>query len=620
MGLAPPGAGSLSDLSPLRLYYLAASGEQTGLLTFQLVDRTIQVQFRKGNPENISSSHPEDSIGEFFRMQKLLTEAQLAQAEAALPKFDNDLVGALFGLGLLNPGNAFANLAEHALSVLLTAFLAETGSFTYEDAGFTQLKVQPLGNRWAVLTDAVRRIPLPEIKRRLKNHLDLPFATSEGRLQTKDLPLTPREARAASHLNGAHSLGHLARTFPQDSDNLHRLVFMFHHVELISLPDAPPSAPEPATLVAAAPKPENRVARASNAPPAAVSPQGNSQPAALSPPGNSRPAAVSPPGNSQRAAVSPPGNSQPPGISQPAANPPARAPARAVTAPPMLTPSRGTTVAPAPPTLTPSRGAAVPPKIDAGPRTPPSLTSSGLRPAPAVAPTPNISNAAGAEVERLRAIAKKMREDNYFQVLGISPGADANAVKLAYIKMAKLYHPDTHQAVASSEVAKLKEEIFTLIGQAQRVLSNDRSRTNYKEIIEGEEGGEEMLPLAQVLVAEETFERGRNLVKAKRFPEAVKMLDEAIGGSADVAEFYAWRGYAKFFSVEDKKRAHAEATKDLQTAIQKSQHCASAYYFLGQVAKLTGDNKTALSHFRKAVEIKPDHIDAKREVRLLTKK
>lgn len=213
-----------------------------------------------------------------------------------------------------------------------------------------------------------------------------------------------------------------------------------------------------------------------------------------------------------------------------------------------------------------------------------------------------------------------MKEDNYFQVLGISPNADANAVKLAYIKMAKMYHPDTHQAGAPPEIAKLKEEIFTLIGQAQRVLSNDRSRTNYREIIEGEEGGEEMLPLAQVLVAEETFERGRNLVKAKRFSEAVKMLDEAIGGSADVAEFYAWRGYAKFFSVEDKKRAQAEATRDLQTAIQKSQFCASAYYFLGQVAKLTGDTKTALYHFRKAVEIKPDHIDAKREVRLLTKK
>src|SRR5260370_4085250 len=187
MGLPPPGAGSLSDLSPLRLYYLAASGEQTGLLTFQLVDRTIQVQFRKGNPENISSSYPEDSIGQFFRAQKLLTEAQLAQAEAALPKYDNDLVGALFGLGLLNPGNAFANLAEHALSVLLRAFLAETGSFTYEDAGFTQLKVQPLCNRWAVLTHALRRIPLPEIKRRLKNHLNLPVPPSYAPRRRNDL-------------------------------------------------------------------------------------------------------------------------------------------------------------------------------------------------------------------------------------------------------------------------------------------------------------------------------------------------------------------------------------------------------------------------------------------------
>src|SRR4030081_977808 len=127
MGLAPPGAGSLSDLSPLRLYYLAASAEQTGLLTFQLVDRTIKVQFRKGNPEHVSSTHPEDSIGEFFRAQKILTHEQLALAEAALSQFGTALGGALFGRGLLTPGNAFANLAEQALSVLLKAFLAETG-------------------------------------------------------------------------------------------------------------------------------------------------------------------------------------------------------------------------------------------------------------------------------------------------------------------------------------------------------------------------------------------------------------------------------------------------------------------------------------------------------------
>ncbi len=556
MGPAPPPAGTLSDISPLRLYYLAASSEQNGLLTFQLADRSIQVQFRKGNPEHVSSSHREDSIAEFLKAQKLLTDAQLKQAEAVIASFGNDLVGALFGLGILNPGNAFANLAEQALTVLLKAILAERGSFSYQDSG-APLKVMPLGNRWAVLTDVLRRVPLPEIKRRLKDDLDRPLSKSEGRVPIKDLPLTPQEIRAVNHLNGAHTLNELARHFPHDSDNLHRLVFMFRDLDLLSIVGGPAAAPEPA--------------------PAQPS-------AAWAAP------AVSPP-TVPRPSVAPGG---PP--------PPVLTPARGVSIPAI--PPRPEPARPAPPRLTPSSGSAVAPlESRPEPNPPPPVDSAG----------------ATAEIEELRALAKRFKNDNFFQILGVSEKVDAGGVKLAYIKLAKQYHPDTISVGTSPEVGKLKEEIFTSIGEAYRVLSDDRSRVNYLEIISSE-GGEELLPLAQVLLAEETFQRGCNLVKAKRFPEALKMLDDAIRSSEDVAEFYAWRGYAKFFTIDDKKRAQAEANKDLQIAIQKSEFCSSAYYFLGQIAKLTGDMKAALKHFRKAVEIKPDHIDAKREVRLLTKR
>jgi hypothetical protein len=44
----PPAKGDLGQLGPIHLYYLAASAEQTGLLTFKLSDRTIDVHFKKG--------------------------------------------------------------------------------------------------------------------------------------------------------------------------------------------------------------------------------------------------------------------------------------------------------------------------------------------------------------------------------------------------------------------------------------------------------------------------------------------------------------------------------------------------------------------------------------------
>ncbi len=573
MGPAPPPTGTLAEFSPLRLYYLVASGEYTARLSFQLPDRAIEVRFRKGNPEHVSSSHPEDSIPEFLKAHQILDDAQLERAQGALGDFGNDLVSALFGLGLLTPATAFSNLAEQALAVMLKAILAQAGTFTYQDSPLPSVKVMPLGNRWAVLTALLRRIPLAEIKLRLAGDVDRPVTKVEGRVAIKDLPLTPQEARAIHHLNGSVSLNELARKFPQDSENLHRLVLLLRDLELVAVAGAS-AASSGATV--------------------------------------DKPRATS-------------------------SSPMPEAPARpAASGPPILTPSRGVGsvgtppridgVRNTPPRLTPSRGAvqpaatpeSAPPQAGPPREAPPRLTPSKGAPQPAQSEPAPASN---AELESLRALAKRLKDDNYFQALGIDAKADGAAVKAAYIKLAKLYHPDTISAAAiSPEVAKLKEEIFASIGHAYRVLSDDRSRANYAEIIQGGEMEQEMLPLSQVLLAEEKFERGRNLIRAKRFAEALAVLDEAIGGSQEVAEFYAWRGYAKFFALPDKKKAQAEANRDLQTALQKSRHCASAHYFLGQIAKLTGDAKTALTQFKKTVELKPDHIDAKREVRLLTKK
>ncbi len=118
-----PASGDLAKTSAIHLYYLAASQDQTGLLTLKLADRAIEVHFRKGNPEYVGSSHPDDSLGKFLLGQKLVTAEQLAQAEGAKEKFGGELVSALFGLGTLNPATAFAQLAQRATMLLLRGAL-----------------------------------------------------------------------------------------------------------------------------------------------------------------------------------------------------------------------------------------------------------------------------------------------------------------------------------------------------------------------------------------------------------------------------------------------------------------------------------------------------------------
>ena len=57
--------------------------------------------------------------------------------------------------------------------------------------------------------------------------------------------------------------------------------------------------------------------------------------------------------------------------------------------------------------------------------------------------------------------------------------------------------------------------------------------------------------------------------------------------------------------------------KDISVCLKKNERVAAAHYFQGQMAKLLGDNPTAVKHFKKTLELQPQHIDAQREMRML---
>jgi curved DNA-binding protein CbpA len=225
-----------------------------------------------------------------------------------------------------------------------------------------------------------------------------------------------------------------------------------------------------------------------------------------------------------------------------------------------------------------------------------------------------------AEIPALRETAAAMKKQNLFQRLGLTEQADGGAAKLAYFKLARLYHPDTLPPGAPPELEKLKAEIFGYIGDAYRTLTDDKSRQQYIEQLKGGAEGQEEVDVVAILQAEERFKRGTVFMKSRKYAEAVKIFDEAIQLNAEEPEFHAWRGYAKFCAAADKKAAQPEAFREIQVALKKNDRCAPAHYFLGVMAKTLGDNASALKHFKKTVEIQPDHIDAMREIRMATQK
>lgn len=76
-----------------------------------------------------------------------------------------------------------------------------------------------------------------------------------------------------------------------------------------------------------------------------------------------------------------------------------------------------------------------------------------------------------------------MQKKNYYQILGVAPGASAAEIKAAYRRLALIYHPDKNSDDPTTGY------IFQEINEAYQVLSDRSSRADYHRSFEAEGRG-----------------------------------------------------------------------------------------------------------------------------------
>jgi curved DNA-binding protein len=74
---------------------------------------------------------------------------------------------------------------------------------------------------------------------------------------------------------------------------------------------------------------------------------------------------------------------------------------------------------------------------------------------------------------------------DYYEVLGVSRDASADAIKVAYRRLARKHHPDLHHGKARPQA----EEAFKAINEAHTVLSDPEKRARYDQLGPGGRAG-----------------------------------------------------------------------------------------------------------------------------------
>jgi curved DNA-binding protein CbpA len=209
---------------------------------------------------------------------------------------------------------------------------------------------------------------------------------------------------------------------------------------------------------------------------------------------------------------------------------------------------------------------------------------------------------------------------SHYQVLGVTRNIEQEALKQAYHRLARRFHPDRfHQDV---EVHRRVEEVFAKIAQAYEALKDKSTRAAYDLKLEREKdvrlsaraGGEgqradqstashaaRQSATSSGRNAEESFQRGLDALKAGNAALALSSFAEAARLEPKVARYRAQYGQA--LSEHEPMRHRAEA--EIQAALVIEPNNVSYRITLAKLYRNLGFIKRAQGEIERARSIDP---------------
>ncbi|UCE87100.1 MAG: DnaJ domain-containing protein, partial [Deltaproteobacteria bacterium] len=214
----------------------------------------------------------------------------------------------------------------------------------------------------------------------------------------------------------------------------------------------------------------------------------------------------------------------------------------------------------------------------------------------------------------LLAAAERMRGRDCFEVLGVPRNASEEKIRAAYAELATRMHPDRYSG-ASDPVKRLAADVFKLVEDAYETVSDESRRTEYcLSLKQGAPPEPEVEDDQRPLKAEALFQKGEEMLRNKDYLGALGCFHRATRLYPNEGEYHAHQGWALYLArPEELKEAIALVREGAKLAPDREK----PYLFLGRLVKAQGRVEVAEKLFARAVQIKPDCVEAIRELRLI---
>ncbi len=220
----------------------------------------------------------------------------------------------------------------------------------------------------------------------------------------------------------------------------------------------------------------------------------------------------------------------------------------------------------------------------------------------------------------------------------MSEDASDSEVKAAYLHLAKKFHPDVQHTPELADLGGKLETVFVRLGQAYRKLATSDARaayaarrratrppqadeeapTNRPKAPDATKRAAKQNEQQQPVMPEEVYRKAEDAYDEGKYWEAMALLGVAIQGSSGAlqrkARLLLIRSYLKY---PDRVR---DAEKELLALLERDPEDSETQYLLGTIYLRSGLKARAASQFRRALELRPKHAEARAGLEALESK